>query len=127
MPDLRTRDPDLHSRGLCSFSGSTVAFAVTEGLKPRERPITPIEITKVFSPVCRCSQAHDIAFKLRKRDTITLTIVGAHGKEIRRLVDHRRLNHGPHHFTWNGRNAAGKELLAGVTDLRGRRVACCGG
>jgi hypothetical protein len=40
---------------LLLLAGSAVAFAVTEGLKLQKRPITPIEITKVFSPVCRCS------------------------------------------------------------------------
>jgi hypothetical protein len=99
---------------LALLAGSAVAFAVSEGLKLQKRPITPTEITKVFSPVCRCSQARaHVDFKLLRRDRITLTIVDAKGKEVRRLVDHRRLNHGLHHFTWDGKDDAGKVLRAG--------------
>jgi flagellar hook capping protein FlgD len=96
------------------LAGSAVAFAVSEGLKLQKRPLTPTNITKVFSPVCKCPQARaDIDFKLLKQDTITLTVVDAQGHEVRRLVDHRRLNKGGHHFTWNGKDDIGTTLLSG--------------
>ena len=99
---------------LALLAGSAVAFAVSEGLKLQKRPITPTEITKVFSPVCRCPQAKAlIKLRLLRRDTITVTIVDSNGKEVRRLVDHKRFNLGLHHFTWDGRDAAGKVLLSG--------------
>jgi hypothetical protein len=99
---------------LALLAGSAVAFAVSEGLKLQKRPITPTEITKIFSPVCRCPTARaTIAFRLLRVDTITLTIVDANGKEVAKLVDHRRLNHGNHHFTWNGRDEAGRVLRSG--------------
>jgi hypothetical protein len=99
---------------LALLAGSAVAFAVSEGLKLQKRPITPVEITKVFSPVCRCPQARAlIRLRLLRRDRITVTIVDSSGKEVRRLVDHKRFNVGLHHFTWDGRNAAGKVLLSG--------------
>ena len=70
--------------------------------------------TKVFSPVCRCPQARAlIKLRLLRRDTITVTIVDSSGREVRRLVDHKRFNVGLHHFTWDGRDAAGKVLLSG--------------
>jgi hypothetical protein len=100
---------------LALLAGSAVAFAVSEGLKLQKRPITPTEITKLFSPVCKCPQAKaTIAFRLLRVDRITLTVVDSHGKEVARLVDHRRLNHGNHHFSWNGKDEAGKTLLSGA-------------
>lgn len=100
---------------LALLAGSAVAFAVSEGLKLQKRPITPIKITKVFSPVCRCPQARaNIGFRLLRVDTITLTVVDANGKEVAKLVDHKRLNHGLHHYWWNGKNAAGRTLLSGA-------------
>jgi flagellar hook capping protein FlgD len=99
---------------LALLAGSALAFAVSEGLKLQKRPITPTEITKVFSPVCKCPQARaTIDLRLLRRDTITLTIVDSHGREVRRLVDRKRFNTGKHHFTWNGRNDKGKVLLSG--------------
>ena len=95
---------------LALLAGSAVAFAVSEGLKLQKRPITPTEITKVFSPVCKCPQARaNIDFKLLKQDTITLSVVDGRGHEVRRLVDHRRLNKGGHHFSWNGQDDAGTD------------------
>jgi hypothetical protein len=99
---------------LALLAGSAVAFAVSEGLKLQKRPITPTEITKVFSPVCRCPQARAlIKLRLLRRDTITVTVVDSSGKEVRRLVDHERFNVGLHHFTWDGRDARGKVLRSG--------------
>ena len=111
MPRLRLLPTALV---LALLAGSAVAFAVSEGLKLQKRPITPTEITKVFSPVCKCPQARaTVKLRLLRRDTITLTIVDSSGKEVRRLVDRRRYNHGLHHFTWDGKDDAGKVLLSG--------------
>jgi hypothetical protein len=99
---------------LALLAGSAVAFAVSEGLKLQKRPITPTEITKVFSPVCNCPQAKAlIKLRLLRRDTITVTIVDSNGKEVRRLVDHKRFNVGLHHFTWDGKDEQGKVLRSG--------------
>jgi hypothetical protein len=99
---------------LALLAGSAAAFAVSEGLKLQKRPITPTEITKVFSPVCRCPQAKAlIKLRLLRRDRITVTIVDSSGKEVRRLVDHKRFNRGLHHFTWDGKDERGKVLRSG--------------
>ena len=99
---------------LALLAGSAVAFAVSEGLKLQKRPITPTEITKVFSPVCNCPQAKAlIKLRLLRRDTITVTIVDSSGREVRRLVDHERFNVGLHHFSWDGRDEHGKVLRSG--------------
>jgi flagellar hook capping protein FlgD len=100
---------------LALLAGSAVAFAVSEGLKLQKRPITPIEITKVFSPVCKCPTARaKIDLRLLRVDRITLAIVDSGGKKVRTLVDHKRYNHGLHHFTWDGKTDAGKTLLSGA-------------
>ena len=99
---------------LALLAGSAAAFAVSEGLKLEKRPITPTEITKVFSPVCNCPQAKAlIKLRLLRRDTITVTIVDSSGKEVRRLVNHKRFNRGLHHFTWDGKDERGKVLRSG--------------
>jgi hypothetical protein len=82
------------------LAGTAVAFAVTQGLKQERSPVFAVRFPRVFGP-------HDPAvlqFKLRKRDTITLTIVDAGGKTVRafRPQRHRR---GVVKQGWGGRTA----------------------
>jgi hypothetical protein len=101
---------------LAVLAGSAVAFAVTESLKLEQRPITPTEVTKTFSPVCQCPSSRAVIdFRLREPDTVALSIVDADNREVRRLVDGRRLRGGStiHHFTWDGRDDEGLQLPEG--------------
>lgn len=55
---------------------TAAAFAITEHLKLIKSPIYAPRVTKRFSPVCRCASDNaDISFKLRRVDSVTVTIV----------------------------------------------------
>ncbi len=96
------------------LAGTAVAFAVSEGLKLEKTPITATKVDKVFSPVCGCPMRRArIAFRLRKADRLTISMVDSEGRRIRTLVDGRRFGRGLHHFTWNGRDDGGRLVLEG--------------
>ena len=100
---------------LALLGATAAAFAVTEGLKLTPSPIRSTQVDKVFSPICRCpTRVAHISFRLRKADRLTLVIVDRNGHVVRTLVDGRRFNHGSHHFTWNGRDAAARVVPDGA-------------
>jgi hypothetical protein len=113
---------------LALLAGTAVAFGVTERLKLERSPIAAPEIDKAFSPVCACeSDEAEIAFRMRRRDTISLAIVDADGELVRRLVDHERADAGPFRTSWDGRDDAGELVPQGVYRprlrlARGRRT-----
>lgn len=91
------------------LAGTAVAFAVSEGLKLEKTPITATKVDKVFSPVCGCPKRRArIAFRLRKADRLTISMIDSEGRRVRTLVDGRRAGRGFHHFTWNGRDDGGR-------------------
>jgi hypothetical protein len=87
---------------------TAAAFAITEGLKLTQSPVSRTRVSKVLSPVCGCdSRAATIQFWLRRRDALTLTVVDRGRHDVKRLVDdvtaHRRWNT----FQWDGRTNSG--------------------
>jgi hypothetical protein len=113
---------------LALLAGTAVAFGVTERLKLERSPIAAPEIDKVFSPVCECeSDEAEIGFRLRRRDTISLSIVDAEGELVRLLVDREKVDAGPFDTRWDGRDDAGELVPQGVYRprlrlARGRRT-----
>lgn len=96
------------------LAGSAVSFAVSEKLKLEMSPISHTRVDKVFSPVCGCAKRRaEIRFRLRRADRLWLSIIDADGRKRRTLVDGRRLGRGLHHFTWNGRDDAGRLVPEG--------------
>ncbi len=94
---------------LALLVGSAAAFAVAEHLKLEKSPVAAPDVDKVFSPVCRCPQAvARIAFRLRKNDRLTVSLLDASGQEIRRLADHVPARRGRKTFFWNGRDDDGR-------------------
>jgi hypothetical protein len=77
---------------LALLAASTVAFAVTEGLKLEPSPVRSVYVDKLFSPTCECdtNQAY-IRFQLRKRDHLTLAIVNGDGTVVRTLIGPRNV------------------------------------
>jgi hypothetical protein len=62
---------------------TAAAFAITEHLKLIKSPIYGPVVTKLFSPVCRCAtDKAAISFKLRQRDTVTVSVVNSSGTVI---------------------------------------------
>ena len=99
---------------LALLAGSAAAFAVAEHLKLEKSPVAGPDIDKVFSPICDCPQQRAaIAFRLRKTDRLTLSLLDSEGKEIRTLVDHVPTTRGRHAFFWNGRNDDGRLVPEG--------------
>jgi len=99
---------------LALLAGSAAAFAVAEHLKVEKSPVAAPDIDKVFSPVCNCPQRYaKIAFRLRRSDRLTLSLLDRDGHEIRRLVDHVPMRRGRHAFFWNGRDKAGQLVPEG--------------
>jgi hypothetical protein len=101
------------------LGGTAAAFAVTEGLKLAPSPITGTSVVKIFSPRCECAKdSAAVDFKLRKADRLTITIVDANGREVRRLVERARFPRGWQSFVWNGRTDDGAIAPDGVYQPR---------
>jgi len=85
-----------------------IAFAVTEHLKLEKAPIANTKVTRLFSPTCRCPTARaSIAFTLRRRDRVTVSILDSHEHVIRTLLDKANEPIGRLRATWNGRDVFG--------------------
>lgn len=99
---------------LALLVGSAAAFAVAERLKLERSPVAGPSIDKVFSPVCDCPQERArIAFRLRRADRLTLSLLDSTGNEIRTLVDHERAQKGRYEVTWDGRGDDGRLVSEG--------------
>ena len=87
---------------------TTVAFAITEGLKLEPSPISSVYVDKAFSPTCDCaSNEATIRFRLRKADRMTLAIVAGDGHEVCTLVGPESTKSGIVTANWDGRSNAG--------------------
>jgi hypothetical protein len=96
------------------LAGSAAAFAVSEGLKVQRAAVTGTQVAKTFSPVCDCATDRaSIAFRLTRPDRLDIWIVNSNGRIVRTLVGGKLFGRGAHHFTWNGRNEAGKIVPEG--------------
>lgn len=98
---------------------TAAAFAITERLKLEKGPLTGVFLTKVFSPTCRCS--HDravVRVRLRRADTLTVTILDSAGQPVRTLADARPVPRGWNAFTWDGATDLGGRAPDGVYDIR---------
>jgi hypothetical protein len=96
---------------VCLLGGTAAAFAVTQGLKSDRSPIFDTEIDKLVSPSSGLSAK--IAFRLRERDTMTVTVVDDGGEVVRTLEARRRVSPGRFVFRWDGRDDAGTPLAEG--------------
>lgn len=87
---------------------TTVAFAITEGLKLEPSPIRSVYVGKVFSPTCDClSNEASIRFRLRKADRMTLSIVNGNEHAVRTLVGPQSTKSGIVTASWDGRDNDG--------------------
>jgi hypothetical protein len=94
---------------------SAAAFAYTERLKLTRSPILGTRVDKLFSPVCECeSDVARIAFRLRKRDRVTVAIIDRSGGVVRTILSQAAEQRGPVSLSWNGRNDAGVVVPDGV-------------
>jgi FlgD Ig-like domain len=98
------------------LGATSLAFVVTEGLKLEPSPITKVSFPKkIFSPTCECpTNFAVIAFRLRKADRLTLSIVGKGGALVRTLVGPVEQRKGPVSATWDGLDDDGSVVSDGV-------------
>jgi hypothetical protein len=100
---------------LALLAATAVAFGVTERLKLERSPIAGPEITKVFSPVCECDEEEaTIAFRLRERDTVSVSIVDGDLDVVRRLVVREAVPAARFETTWDGRDENGEVVPEGT-------------
>lgn len=96
------------------LAGTAAAFAVTQNEKTRLVPIFRTQVTQDFSPVCRCETARAaIDFALRRSGALELDVRSG-DTVVRALVAGRRFGRGRKHFSWNGRDDAGRVVADGV-------------
>ena len=97
------------------LAATAAAFALTEGLKLEPSPITgPIDVTKVFSPVCECdSSTATIGFRLRARDVLDVAIVDGERNVVATVARGERRPAGDVSFEWDGRDAGGEVVAEG--------------
>jgi hypothetical protein len=87
---------------------TTVAFAITEGLKLESSPIRSVAVDKVFSPTCDCdTNDASIRFRLQTADRLTLSIVDGKGHEVATLIGPESTKRGEVSAAWDGRDDAG--------------------
>jgi len=103
---------------LVLLAATAVAFGRIEALKLETNPVEGPQIAPTFSPVCHCAQdVATIKFRLVKTGSLTLTVT-AGNHVIRTLTHGRRFRRGHLHFTWNGRDDAGKLVPDGTYHFR---------
>ena len=99
---------------LVLLGATTVAFAVTEGLKLQTSPILSVSVDKVFSPTCDCGTDQAwVRFRIRKTDTLTLALVDAHGTIVRTVLGPERTKKGLVVATWDGRDEGAQVVRDG--------------
>jgi len=100
---------------LALLGATTIAFAVTEGLKLEPTPVRGVSVDKVFSPTCDCdTNQATIRVRLRKADTLTLSVVDAGGDVVRTLLGPVRTKKGLVYATWDGLDAGAQVVRDGL-------------
>ena len=90
---------------LALLGATAAAFAVTERLKLERSPITGTHVDRVFSPVCECARdVATISFVLRRRETVTLSLLDTNGRAVSTIVRKRREPAGRVTYVWDGRD-----------------------
>jgi hypothetical protein len=99
---------------LVLLAATAAAFVVTEDLKLEPDPLALPRVDPTFSPVCRCEQqTARIAFRLRRADSLTLTIADENGRVVRTLLKDAQFRPGNHQFGWDGRDERGRFVPEG--------------
>jgi hypothetical protein len=96
---------------VCLLGGTAAAFAVTQGLKLDESPISGTQIGKLVSPTAGTEAK--IVFRLRESDAVTVTVVNDEDDVVRTLQPRRRVPAGRYTLSWDGRGDDGRALPEG--------------
>jgi hypothetical protein len=91
---------------LALLGATAAAFAVTERLKLERSPITGTRVDRVFSPVCECARdGATISFVLRRRETVTVSLLDENGRSVSTIVRKRPEPAGRVTYVWDGRDS----------------------
>jgi len=94
---------------------TAAAFAITERLKLTKSPITGTHVSKTFSPSCGCARVRaNISVKLRRSDTVDVTIDDGGRRPVRTLVAGSPVPRGRTVFHWDGKTDVGTRAPDGV-------------
>jgi hypothetical protein len=96
---------------VCLLGGTAAAFAVTQGLKLDESPISGTQIGRLVSPTAGTEAK--IVFRLRESDAVTVTVVNDEDDVVRTLQPRRRVPAGRYTLSWDGRGDDGRALPEG--------------
>jgi hypothetical protein len=87
---------------------TAAAFAITEHLKLIKSPIYHPIVTKKFSPICHCATDRaEISFKLRRSDSVTVTIVSGGSIVDTLATDAKVQKNVAVTFPWDGQTPTG--------------------
>ncbi|MBD0289711.1 MAG: hypothetical protein ICV74_00540 [Thermoleophilia bacterium] len=101
------------------LAASAAAFAVAERLKLERSPLTAPKLDRLIAPECECPGARaDLAVRLRRADTIDVSIVDGGGAHVRWLATGIPQAAGVARFTWDGRTDGGSVVRDGRYRLR---------
>jgi hypothetical protein len=99
---------------LALLLATAAAFAQAQRQKLEPSPIGVVEVTQLFSPVCECPQDRArIALRLRQEQALTLGVVDADDRRVRRLASVRNPV-GDVDVAWDGRDDRGRVVPDGV-------------
>jgi FlgD Ig-like domain len=99
---------------LVLVAATTIAFIRTEHLKLQPAPITSVHVTKAFAPTCGCPTGKaKVEFRLRRRETVKLSIVKTGDGVVRTVVAHKHVRKGRQVFLWDGRDDDGALVAEG--------------
>jgi hypothetical protein len=101
---------------LVLLAATAVAFVRTQQQKLERSPIGTLDIDpRPFSPVCGCpNRERSIGIRFRRGDTVTLEIVDADERRVRRLTTDERVGAGEHEWVWDGFDDDGERAPDGV-------------
>ena len=99
---------------------TAAAFAITERLKLTKSALTQgTKISKSFSPTCGCARGRaNVLLVLRKRDTVDISIVDSHRRDVATLVNGVTLKRGPVRVRWDGKTDTGARAPDGVYQVK---------
>jgi hypothetical protein len=99
---------------LALLVATAAAFAQAQRQKLEPSPIGVLEVSQLFSPVCECPQDRArIALRLRQEQELTLDVVDADDRRVRRLV-RLRSPVTEVDVAWDGRDDRGRVLPDGL-------------
>src|SRR5437762_2508569 len=91
------------------------AFAITEKLKLERSPIYGTLVSQRFSPVCGCARGQArIRIALRRRDSVTVTVLDSHDHPVRVLAAGVPAPRGFSLYRWDGRTDEGALAPDGI-------------